>query len=62
MVLLLLEPADAGKILNLTSGAVRLLARAGHLPIAATTPRGSRLFRKEDVEAVRQKRQERRER
>ena len=32
---------------------VRIYAEQGKLPIAAITPRGIRLFRREDVEALR---------
>ena len=54
---LLLEVADAARTLGRTPACVRALARAGRLRIAATTPRGTRLFRVEDVEAVKRDRE-----
>jgi hypothetical protein len=53
----LLEAADVGRVLRLTPAAVRLLARVGRLRVAATTPRGLRLFAPEDVEAMRRGRE-----
>ena len=48
----LLSTADAARRLNLTPATVRLLARRGTLPIAATTESGVRLFRAVDVERL----------
>lgn len=45
----LLAPADAAKILGLSADMVRLLAKHRHLPTAARSVRGVRLFRREDV-------------
>jgi len=49
-ILELLECADVGRVLDLTSDRVRGLVLEGRLPLAAVTPRGVRLFRREDVE------------
>ena len=46
----LLEPSEVGRILTLSSARVSQLARDGRLTVAARTPRGRRLFRREDVE------------
>ncbi len=46
----LFEPADAGRLLKLTAASVVLHADAGRLKVAATTPRGVRLFRPADVQ------------
>ena len=48
----LLEAADVARALRVTPAMVRVLARQGILPVAARTPRGSRLFRQADVLAV----------
>jgi len=48
--LLLLEPSDVGRILVLSAARVRDLAGEGRLTVAARTPRGLRLFRREDVD------------
>jgi DNA-binding transcriptional MerR regulator len=55
----LLEAADAARALNVVPATVRALARAGSLRIAATTPRGTRLFRARDVERLRRAREAR---
>lgn len=47
-----LSAADASKLLNLTPGGVRLMARRGELPVAAVTEGGIQLFTREDVERV----------
>ena len=57
----LLESADAAKILDLTPAGVRLLARSGRLPVAAVTSRGLRLFQAADVLALRRARAAERE-
>lgn len=56
-----LEPADAAGVLGITPQRVRDLARRGVLPVAATTPRGARLFRAEDVERLARERAARRD-
>ena len=50
---LLFEPADCGRILGITSVAVH---KTRDLVPVARTPRGTRLYRPEDVERVREKR------
>jgi hypothetical protein len=45
----LLSPAEAGRLLERTAAAVRLMARRGELPLAARTEGGINLFRREDV-------------
>ena len=46
----LLTVADAARILGVVPARVRQLANEGQLPPAATTVKGTRLFRLEDVE------------
>jgi hypothetical protein len=46
----LLETSDVSHILSLSAIRVRELADEGRFPTAARTPRGGRLFRREDVE------------
>lgn len=58
----LLSTADAARLLNVTPVTVRLLARRGILPIAATTESGVRLFRTVDVERLAKRRAEERAR
>ena len=53
----LLEAADVARELGVTPASVRNYARGGQLIVAATTPRGSRLFRSEDVEEFRRRRE-----
>ena len=53
----LLEPNDAGKMLGLGTCRVRQLADQGVLKPVARTPRGTKLFRAEDVEALRRVRE-----
>jgi signal transduction histidine kinase len=48
----LLSPADAAHLLGLSADMVRLLARDGVLPTAVKSVRGSRLFRRSDVEEL----------
>jgi len=55
----LLETADVARALGLSSERIRQLANAHRLPVIAVTPRGRRLFRIEDVEAFRRRREER---
>jgi excisionase family DNA binding protein len=58
----LLSVTDSAKILGCSSDLVRLLERTGKLP-AMKTAGGVRIFRREDVEAMRRTRaQERRAR
>jgi DNA-binding transcriptional MerR regulator len=45
----LLEAGDVARALHCSVARVRQLADAGHLPVAARTPRGSRLFRADQV-------------
>lgn len=52
----LLTPADAAKILGLTPAGVRLAANDGRLKVTATTPNGTRLFLREEVERFRRER------
>ena len=49
----LLESADVGRRVNRTAATVRWYARVGRLPVAVVTPRGTRLYRIEDVERLR---------
>ena len=51
-----LTPADAGHILGLSSAGVILAANTGRLRVAARTPRGVRLFLREDVEELKRAR------
>jgi DNA-binding transcriptional MerR regulator len=46
----LLESADVARILGLTPTAIRVYGSQGRLRAAAVTPRGSRLYRRRDVE------------
>lgn len=55
----LLETCEAGKVLDLTSASVRVLAAKGTLPVAVLTRRGQRLFRREDVERLAKARRKR---
>ena len=48
----LLTVADAARILGVVPARVRQLANEGQLPPAATTVKGTRLFRLEDVEQL----------
>ncbi len=48
---LYLEPAAAGRVAGLTGAGINAAADKGHLPIAARTTRGTRLYRLADVEA-----------
>lgn len=52
----LLEPADAGRELGVTPKQINRLADRGVLPPVARTVRGTRLFRRSDVERVREER------
>ncbi|MBI3455180.1 MAG: MerR family transcriptional regulator [Candidatus Rokubacteria bacterium] len=56
-----LESADVARALGLTPAGVRVLARAGRLRVTAVTPRGGRLFRPAEVEALRRVREVARE-
>jgi excisionase family DNA binding protein len=58
----LLTVADAARILGVVPARVRQLANEGQLPPAATTVRGTRLFRLEDVEQLAEVREAKRNR
>jgi excisionase family DNA binding protein len=58
----LLTVADAARILGVVPARVRQLANEGQLPPAATTVRGTRLFRLEDVEQLAEVREAKRHR
>ena len=58
----LLTVADAARILGVVPARVRQLANEGQLPPAATTVRGTRLFRQEDVEQLARVREAKRNR
>jgi DNA-binding transcriptional MerR regulator len=51
--------ADVARILAVTPATVRDAARAGSLPVAATTPSGLRLFTRADAERLRRERSSR---
>lgn len=51
-----LASADVARILELTTGGVRLLQRRGELPLAAKTEGGILLYRRADVERLAAKR------
>jgi hypothetical protein len=53
--------ADASKVLGLTPGGVRLMARRKELEIAAMTEGGIQLFKRTHVEEVARKRSKARE-
>jgi DNA-binding transcriptional MerR regulator len=55
-----LMSADVARLLDITPATVRDAANAGRLKVAATTPQGVRLFLREDVEAWRVVRDQRR--
>ncbi len=59
MKLQLYEVADAARLLGLSAAMVRVLSESGRLPVAATTPRGVRLFDPDAVEALRRERERR---
>lgn len=48
----LIEMADVARILGRTPAAIRARVLRGEIPVAATTPRGGRLFRKSDIDAI----------
>lgn len=54
----LFEVADAARELGVTPASIRIYADTGRLRLAATTPRGTRLFRPDDVQRFRQSRAE----
>lgn len=49
-----MQTGDAAHALDRSPAMVRIYVVQGKLPVAATTPRGVRLFRAEDVETLRQ--------
>lgn len=51
-----LSAHDAGRILGVTAQAVHQMVRRGVLPVAGATESGIRLFRREDVHELAQKR------
>jgi hypothetical protein len=57
MQTMLLEIGDVAKALGVTPARVRDLATEGRLPIAARTPRGTRLFEPAAIEIVRLQRE-----
>jgi DNA-binding transcriptional MerR regulator len=48
----LLEPADVGRALDVTSAQIRRLTDQGHLVPVARTVRGTRLYRRADVDRL----------
>lgn len=50
------EVLDVAKLLGVSSASVRRLADEGKLKVRAMTPRGQRLFRREDAERLRRER------
>lgn len=56
----LLESGDAAHMLRKSPATIRNYANDGKLPVAATTLKGARLFRLEDIEAFRRQQEERR--
>jgi hypothetical protein len=50
--LVLLEPSEAARLLGISSSGIRYLTRAGKLPIAATTSRNVRMYRREDIDRL----------
>jgi DNA-binding transcriptional MerR regulator len=48
----LLSPADASRVLGVTTQTVRLMERRGALKVVARTEGGIRLFRRGDVEQL----------
>lgn len=48
----LILTGDVAHRLHLSPAGVRLLERRGELPVAARTPRGTRLYRAADVERL----------
>jgi lipid-binding SYLF domain-containing protein len=54
-----LESADIARVEGITTAAVRLAVAAGKITVAAVTARGTRLFRRADVEAYSKERRER---
>jgi hypothetical protein len=48
----LLETADVARLLERTPAAIRVMVRLGKIPVAFTTPRGGRLFRRVDIEML----------
>lgn len=55
-VMELLTPSDVANILGLSAAGVRDAADDGRLRVAASTPKGMRLFSREDVERFRRDR------
>lgn len=57
----LLETADVARLLGVSSERVRQLANTERLPVTTVTPRGTRLFKRDDVERFQRARAQRRE-
>jgi DNA-binding transcriptional MerR regulator len=55
----LMETAEAGRVLNLTPAAVRLLNKQGRLAAAVLTSRGQHLYLRKDVEDLARRRRKR---
>jgi hypothetical protein len=48
----LIETADVARLLQRTPAAIRAMVNRGKIPVAVTTPRGARLFRRSDIDAI----------
>lgn len=48
----LLEPADVARLLGLMPASIHRMTAAGELSMAARTMRGTRLYRREEVERL----------
>ena len=55
-----LTPSDAANILGMSAAGVRDASDDGRLRVAATTPKGMRLFLRSDVERFKRERDRRR--
>ena len=55
----LIETADVARILKRTPATVRVMVKLGKIPVAVTTPRGARLFRRSDIAAIAQRKKAR---
>jgi helix-turn-helix protein len=53
----LIEVADVAKMLGRTPAAIRARVVRGQIPVAGVTPRGARLFRRSDIDAIVQRMQ-----
>jgi len=59
MDIIFLTAGDASRVLGVTTATIRLMVQRGTLPVAAVTVRGTRLFRRADVEQLARTRAER---